>query len=113
MVMTRWSAGMNDAIALISVVFPAPVPPDTRMLSRAATQTALGAAIWALGVSLSMERCTDDSAPNRRNDRTGLSIASGGMIAFPRDPSGSRAATIGDDSSTRRPTLLSILSITA
>ena len=39
-------------------------------------------------------------------------IASGGMIAFTREPSGSRASTIGDDSSTRRPTAETILSIT-
>jgi len=34
----------------------------------------------------------------------GPSNASGGMIAFKREPSGSRASTIGEVSSTRRPT---------
>ena len=39
--------------------------------------------------------------------------ASGGMIAFTREPSGRRASTIGEASSTRRPTAATILSITA
>jgi len=37
-------------------------------------------------------------------DTEGPSSASGGMIAFTRDPSGRRASTLGDDSSTLRPT---------
>ena len=35
------------------------------------------------------------------------------MIALTREPSGRRASTIGDDSSTRRPTLLTMRSMTA
>jgi hypothetical protein len=31
-------------------------------------------------------------------------MASGGMMALTREPSGSRASTIGEDSSIRRPT---------
>ena len=38
--------------------------------------------------------------------------ANGGMIAFTRDPSSRRASTSGDDSSMRRPTLVTIRSIT-
>src|SRR4030095_5572889 len=53
------------------------------------------------------------SAANPRIDRTGPSSANGGMIAFTREPSGRRASTIGDDSSTRRPTRLTMRSITA
>jgi hypothetical protein len=34
------------------------------------------------------------------------------MIAFTRDPSSNRASTIGELSSTRRPTLLTMRSIT-
>ena len=41
--------------------------------------------------------------PNRRIDRMGPSSASGGMIAFTRDPSLRRASTIGELSSMRRP----------
>ena len=37
-------------------------------------------------------------------ESAGPSSASGGMMAFTREPSGSRASTMGDDSSTRRPT---------
>ena len=52
---------------------------------------------------------TRSSAPsrsvrNRRIDSTGPSSASGGMIALTREPSASRASTIGLDSSMRRPT---------
>ena len=42
--------------------------------------------------------------PKRRIDRIGPSMASGGMIALTREPSGRRASAIGDDSSMRRPT---------
>ena len=35
------------------------------------------------------------------------------MIALTREPSGKRASTIGDDSSTRRPTRLTMRSMTA
>ena len=37
--------------------------------------------------------------------------ASGGMMAFTREPSGRRASTYGDDSSMRRPIRLMILSM--
>ena len=43
-------------------------------------------------------------APNRRIDSRAPSSASGGMIALTRLPSASRASTIGQVSSTRRPT---------
>ena len=42
--------------------------------------------------------------PKRRMDKEGPSSASGGMMALTREPSGSRASTIGEDSSTLRPT---------
>jgi len=44
--------------------------------------------------------------------RTGPFSASGGITALTREPSGRRASTIGLDSSTRRPTAVTILSIT-
>ena len=44
------------------------------------------------------------SRPKRRIERQGPSTASGGMMAFTREPSARRASTIGEDSSTRRPT---------
>ena len=42
-------------------------------------------------------------APNRRMVTHGPSMASGGMTAWRREPSGSRASTIGDARSRRRP----------
>jgi hypothetical protein len=51
------------------------------------------------------------TAPKRRIDTSGPSTASGGMIAFTREPSGRRASTIGLDSSTRRPTRETIFSM--
>ena len=42
--------------------------------------------------------------PKRRIDNAGPSSASGGMMALTREPSGRRASTIGEDSSTLRPT---------
>ena len=47
----------------------------------------------------------------RRIDSSGPSTASGGMMAFTRDPSLKRASTMGVDSSTRRPTCETILSM--
>ncbi len=52
------------------------------------------------------------SLANFRIVMVGPRSASGGMMTFTRDPSLSRASTIGDDSSTRRPMLLTILSMT-
>ena len=56
------------------------------------------------------------SAPNGSAENflivsAGPSIDSGGMIALTREPSGRRASTYGEASSTRRPTLPTILSI--
>jgi hypothetical protein len=48
----------------------------------------------------------------RRIESRGPSTASGGMIALTREPSGSRASTIGELSSMRRPTPLTMRSIT-
>ncbi len=42
----------------------------------------------------------------------GPSTASGGMTALTREPSGSRASTMGDDSSIRRPTRETMRSMT-
>ena len=51
------------------------------------------------------------SRANFRIVSVGPRSASGGMIAFTRLPSGRRASTIGDDSSMRRPTCETILSM--
>ena len=49
--------------------------------------------------------------PKRRIDIWGPSMDSGGMITLTRDPSASRASTMGDDSSTRLPIAETILSM--
>ena len=51
------------------------------------------------------------SLANFRIVRNGPPMASGEMTAFTREPSGSRASTIGVDSSTRRPTWATIFSM--
>ena len=59
-------------------------------------------------MSSTVSRCL----ANFRTVSDGPSIASGGITAFTREPSARRASTIGDDSSMRRPTADTILSIT-
>ena len=91
------------------MVFPAPVPPLTRMFSRSATavssiRTSGSGAIAASGTG---------STRKRRTVRHGPSTASGGMIALTREPSTSRASTRGDDRSTRRPSGATIRAISA
>ena len=51
------------------------------------------------------------SRRKRRIESNGPSTATGGITAFTRDPSGRRASTSGDDSSTRRPTRETIFSM--
>ena len=51
------------------------------------------------------------SLRNLRMVSAGPATASGGMMAFTREPSGRRASTIGEASSTRRPMRLMILSM--
>ena len=47
---------------------------------------------------------TSGPVPKRRIESAGPSSANGGMMALTREPSGRRASTIGEDSSTLRPT---------
>ena len=49
--------------------------------------------------------------PKRRIESSGPSTASGGMTMLTREPSSRRASTMGDDSSMRRPTAETILSM--
>jgi hypothetical protein len=112
MVTIRSRGEMKADRALSRVVLPAPVPPEMMMFSRAftaASSSSIMAGVVAFfstrsgGISLSVEK--------RRMDRMGPSTASGGMMAFTREPSISRASTMGDDSSIRRPTCETILSM--
>ena len=112
MVTTRSFGAMNADKALSIVVLPEPVPPDTTMFNRDFTTPLSSSIIPSVrerhatrssGISLSV--------PKRRIDSSGPSTESGAMMALTRDPSARRASTIGEDSSTRRPTCETILSI--
>ena len=92
------------------VVLPDPVPPEIRMLQRDRLMIRSTSA-----PSAEMPPEATNSAIVRfclRNLRIvsdAPSIASGGTTTLTREPSGSRASQIGDDSSTRRPAWLAIL----
>ena len=105
MVTTRSFSGMNDDSALSIVVLPVPVPPETRQLSFAFTHAARNASISGVALLMAIMSLTRrGEPPKRRIESTGPSMASGGMMALTRAPSGRRASAIGDDSSMRRPT---------
>ncbi len=95
-----------------SVVFPEPVPPEMMTFSRAFMAPSISASISGVN-ALKRRRSSLESGlePNIRIVTTGPSRASGGMIALKREPSGSRASTIGEVSSTRRPTRETIRSM--
>ena len=94
------------------VVLPAPVPPETMTFRRQATAACRKSSIGWVSASRTTRSCAPSrSVRKRRIDSTGPSSASGGMIAFTREPSASRASTIGLDSSMRRPTALTIRSM--
>ena len=87
------------------VVLPEPVPPEMMMFSRAFMAPSMSASISGVK-ALNRSRSSLESGlePNIRMVTTGPSRARGGMIALNRDPLGKRASTIGEVSSTRRPT---------
>ena len=95
-----------------SVVLPEPVPPEMMTFSRAFMAPSISASISGVN-ALKRSRSSLDSGlePNIRMVTTAPSRASGGMIALNREPSGSRASTIGEVSSTRRPTRETIRSM--
>ena len=108
----RSSPGTNDDIAFSIVVLPVPVPPEMRTFSLPFTHAARNCA--ACGVSepkLIRSSIVYGSRENFRIVSVGPLSESGGMIALTRLPSGRRASTIGDDSSIRRPTCETILSM--
>ncbi len=112
-VMTRSPSGMKAESTLRLVVLPVPVPPETRMLSFPRTQASITVVRSRVQVPKSMRSlAVYGSLANFRIVSTEPLRASGGMMAFTREPSGRRASTIGEASSTRRPTAATILSIT-
>ena len=102
--MIRSSFGMNDESTFRVVVLPEPVPPETKMLSRASTQARRKSNISGVAVpNLTRSSTVNGEAENFRTVTTGPMSDSGGMMALTRDPSVRRASTIGLDSSMRRP----------
>ena len=103
-VTTRSSSGTKRESVLSMVVFPEPEPPEITILRRACTQPERKSIIPCVKVSLRTKSSVDSSfLPKRRIDITGPISEIGGITAQTRDPSPSRASTIGEDSSIRRP----------
>ena len=112
MVMIRSRSGMNADIAFKRVVLPDPVPPEIITFKRPSTMDRSN----SMSVELSDPKRTRSSIRSasfrkRLIDRTGPSIANGGMIALTGEPSGRGASTMGVDSSIRRPTIETIRSM--
>src|SRR5438445_10058258 len=100
----RSSRGMNADIAFRVVVLPVPVPPEIRMFSFPFTQAARNwAALGEIDPNEIRSFMVYGSRENFRIVSVGPFRASGGMIAFTREPSGSRASTIGEAPAYRRP----------
>ncbi len=108
----RSSAGMNDDSTLSIVVLPVPVPPEMSTLRRPTTQAWRNLATCGDMLPKPMRSSTVyGSAENFRMVRKGPPMARGWMTALTREPSRRRASTIGVDSSMRRPTSPTILSM--
>src|SRR3954451_24562843 len=100
----RSSFGMNADIALRVVVLAVPVPPEMRMFSFPLTHDARNcAAFGEIEPNEIRSFMVYGSRENFLIVSVGPLRASGGMIAFTREPSGRRAATNGAGSSGRGP----------
>ena len=94
------------------VVFPVPVPPTTTRLILPLTHASRNVAASAETEPFSIRSAiVSGFSGNFRMVRIGALTASGGTIALIRDPSARRASTIGEDSSTRRPTAATMRSM--
>ena len=94
------------------MVLPLPVPPDITALIFDLDIALIKVAISVVILPSFNKSCTISGlTENRRIETTGPSNASGGIMAFTREPSAKRASTIGLDSSMRRPTLETMRSI--
>src|SRR5438067_12738901 len=86
------------------VVLPEPVPPLTTIEIRERTQARMKSAISLFMVpKVTRSETLYGTRENFRIVMLEPCTASGGITMLTRDPSGRRASTIGDDSSTRRP----------
>ena len=88
---------------------PEPVPPEMRTLARQRPIT-LRISAPSGEIDPYLTNCSSVSLSflNLRMVSAGPSIASGGTMALTREPSGRRASQIGEASSTRRPTWLTM-----
>ena len=104
MVTTRSPGSIKRDMAFISVVLPEPVPPEMITFSRARPATSsTRATCWVSEPKLTSLAKSIDFLLNLRIEIYGPSSASGGKTILTREPSFSRASTIGLDSSMRRP----------
>ena len=109
MVTIRSRSGMASARAPSKVDLPEPVPPEISTFLRPRTTASRKSWMSEENIpscirSLRRKRWR----PKRRIDSVGASIVTGGSVALTRLPSGSRASTIGELSSIRRPTRAAI-----
>ena len=108
-VMMRSSWSIEPVRQLSSVVLPEPVPPEISTLQR--TRPMISSSVLVSGeIEPYLTSCSSlrRSFLNLRMVSAGPSIASGGAMTLTRLPSGRRASQIGLDSSTRRPTWLTM-----
>ncbi len=112
MVMSRSPGGMNEESTPSNVVFPVPVPPETTMFALPLTLAARNSIIGSVRLPIRTRSSgLKGRSENLRMVTTGPQSERGGITTFTREPSASRASTYGDDSSTRRPSGLTIRSI--
>src|SRR5437763_16987786 len=80
-----------------NVVFPAPVPPEIKIVKRARTADARSCNI-SEEMLFRSTRVLGDSGqvPKRRIEQAGRSNAKGGIISFRRESSGNLATTSGE-----------------
>ncbi|MNM80134.1 hypothetical protein D3C81_920850 [compost metagenome] len=104
MVTTRSLSGMKLDRMLSSVVLPEPVPPLTTMFRRSLTAMIRNSSIGGFSEpNVSRSSPCSLRLENLRMLMLGPRNATGGMIALTREPSFKRASTIGELSSMRRP----------
>ena len=91
------------------MVLPEPVPPEISTLQRQRPMICrISAPSGVIAPNLTSWSSVSLSFLNLRMVSAGPSIASGGTMALTREPSARRASQIGEDSSTRRPTWLTM-----
>ena len=105
-------AGINADKAFRVVVLPEPVPPETKIFKRALTQASRNKDIFSLKVPNETKSFMEKAFfENLRMVTAGPTRDKGGIIMLTREPSERRASTSGEDSSTRLPRGVRILSM--